>query len=394
MIPDPAPDPTFVVPDWTGGAGDCFWCGRRCEPPADGLTRDHIVPLSQGGVHDYSNIAPACYQCNQARGRVAEYAGRLKAYRAGAGASPKALRQLWDLYPDAAAAYARWYDVEMAKVGYSPTAAYDVSEPPEPRPPDPPPQPPPAPPRPAVPAGPGVGRFRLSGRDTGGSWAADVEAARRRAEGLPPAPVPEPPAQREALARALKKSEELREELLAENARLRETIAAHAGLDRKVDALVEFLDEALGRLDRLESVCVSLAERWDNVPTAAAVAPAPPDLPPLPDMTGPDVTFAPMGGPAAPPGGVDEDEGGHPRPTPESLAAPPPDPEPPPAARPEVVVLAQVVDGVLVRAWASEKAVRLIVVTTSDDDSPEEQAEATARLHGLRRTYPYRVYAR
>ena len=187
--------PLYAVPDWAGGAGDCFWCGRRCEPPADGLTRDHIVPLSQGGAHDYTNIAPACYQCNQARGRVAEYAGRLKAYRAGVGASPKALRQLWDLYPDAAAGYARWYDVEVEKVGYSPTSLYDVSEPPEPRPPDPPPQPPP---KPAVPVGPGVGRFRLSGRDTGGTWAADVEAARRRAEGLPTKPAPEPPAQREA----------------------------------------------------------------------------------------------------------------------------------------------------------------------------------------------------
>lgn len=381
--------PLYAVPDWAGGAGDCFWCGRRCEPPADGLTRDHIVPLSQGGVHDYANIAPACYQCNQARGRVAEYAGRLKAYRAGVGASPKALRQLWDLYPEAAAEYARWYDVEVAKVGYSPTSLYDVSEPPEPRPPDPPPQPPP---RPAVPAGPGVGRFRLSGRDTGDKWAAEVEAARRRAEGLPPRPAPEPPAQREAIARALKESEELREELLAENARLRETLAAHAGLGEKVDALVEFLDQALGRLDRLESVCVDLAERWDNVPTAAAVAPPAPDLPPLPDMTGPDVTFAPMGGPPAPP--ADDDDTGHPWPTPESLADPPPapDPEPPAAARPEVVVLVQVADGVLVRAWASERAVRLTVVTTSDDDSPEEQAEATARLHGLRRTSPYRVY--
>jgi 5-methylcytosine-specific restriction endonuclease McrA len=38
----------------------CAYCGDMC----DALTQDHIVPLSQGGSHTASNIAPACHSCN------------------------------------------------------------------------------------------------------------------------------------------------------------------------------------------------------------------------------------------------------------------------------------------------------------------------------------------
>lgn len=38
----------------------CVYCGR-----ADvRLTQDHLIPLSQGGAHDPTNVAPACRNCN------------------------------------------------------------------------------------------------------------------------------------------------------------------------------------------------------------------------------------------------------------------------------------------------------------------------------------------
>lgn len=38
----------------------CVYCGRKMTR----LTMDHIIPLSQGGNHTYSNIVPACRSCN------------------------------------------------------------------------------------------------------------------------------------------------------------------------------------------------------------------------------------------------------------------------------------------------------------------------------------------
>ena len=39
--------------------GSCHYCGSP-----DGTTQDHIVPLSRGGPHIASNVAPACMSCN------------------------------------------------------------------------------------------------------------------------------------------------------------------------------------------------------------------------------------------------------------------------------------------------------------------------------------------
>ena len=38
----------------------CVYCGAKDKP----LTRDHIVPLSQGGHHTAKNVVPACRGCN------------------------------------------------------------------------------------------------------------------------------------------------------------------------------------------------------------------------------------------------------------------------------------------------------------------------------------------
>lgn len=41
----------------------CLACGQ--EKP---LTQDHVIPLSQGGAHDISNIQPLCRECNSSKG--------------------------------------------------------------------------------------------------------------------------------------------------------------------------------------------------------------------------------------------------------------------------------------------------------------------------------------
>lgn len=42
----------------------CAYCGQKCRL----LTQDHIIPLSGGGQHTASNIAPACKSCNCKKG--------------------------------------------------------------------------------------------------------------------------------------------------------------------------------------------------------------------------------------------------------------------------------------------------------------------------------------
>ena len=41
----------------------CAYCGAT-----EDLTQDHIIPLSRGGWHTISNIAPACRSCNSRKG--------------------------------------------------------------------------------------------------------------------------------------------------------------------------------------------------------------------------------------------------------------------------------------------------------------------------------------
>jgi 5-methylcytosine-specific restriction endonuclease McrA len=52
----------------------CLYCATRF---SDGmLTRDHITPLSQGGVDAWTNVASACRRCNNHKGgRTPEQAG-------------------------------------------------------------------------------------------------------------------------------------------------------------------------------------------------------------------------------------------------------------------------------------------------------------------------------
>lgn len=52
----------------------CAYCGDSL--PGNRLTRDHVVPVSQGGRDTWMNVVAACKSCNQRKsGRTPEQAG-------------------------------------------------------------------------------------------------------------------------------------------------------------------------------------------------------------------------------------------------------------------------------------------------------------------------------
>lgn len=52
----------------------CMYCGGQFT--AKGLSRDHILPLSQGGTDSWKNVVAACKRCNNRKaGRTPERAG-------------------------------------------------------------------------------------------------------------------------------------------------------------------------------------------------------------------------------------------------------------------------------------------------------------------------------
>lgn len=51
----------FLRDDYT-----CQYCGKRFDPK--GLTCDHIVPKSRGGITEWTNIVTSCIRCNLRKG--------------------------------------------------------------------------------------------------------------------------------------------------------------------------------------------------------------------------------------------------------------------------------------------------------------------------------------
>lgn len=47
--------------------GKCAYCGRTMRR-GEKLTRDHLVPVSEGGITTQANIVPACGSCNSSKG--------------------------------------------------------------------------------------------------------------------------------------------------------------------------------------------------------------------------------------------------------------------------------------------------------------------------------------
>ncbi len=45
---------------------ECQYCGRHASvlKPRESLTRDHVVPMSRGGLNEWTNVVTACSSCN------------------------------------------------------------------------------------------------------------------------------------------------------------------------------------------------------------------------------------------------------------------------------------------------------------------------------------------
>lgn len=64
-------NPNFSHQDWKNCliyfGGKCAYCG--CTPRKNQrLTKDHLLPISQGGETIPENIVPACFSCNSSKG--------------------------------------------------------------------------------------------------------------------------------------------------------------------------------------------------------------------------------------------------------------------------------------------------------------------------------------
>lgn len=47
--------------------GACAYCGYEPRKRKERLTKDHVVPLSEGGDTSQHNIIPACFRCNASK---------------------------------------------------------------------------------------------------------------------------------------------------------------------------------------------------------------------------------------------------------------------------------------------------------------------------------------
>lgn len=61
---------TYTLTDWKDAMvhfkGCCSYCGTQ-QSRKIRLTRDHVIPVSQGGLTVRTNIAPACGRCNSSK---------------------------------------------------------------------------------------------------------------------------------------------------------------------------------------------------------------------------------------------------------------------------------------------------------------------------------------
>lgn len=131
----------------------CRWCGVRLTGPsgtrprrATEWSRDHVEPLSMGGLDTPENIVLACHGCNNQRGQlschffVEPFNLRTAVTRAVAsGLGPesgkfrglqKSLKSWHKRHPAMLALLAEWVERERAALGWSPLARLRDLEPP------------------------------------------------------------------------------------------------------------------------------------------------------------------------------------------------------------------------------------------------------------------------
>ena len=63
-----APINNLTAAQWLSIKEHYGFCCVYCSKKQRRLTQDHIVPLSKGGGHTYSNVVPACRSCNSKKG--------------------------------------------------------------------------------------------------------------------------------------------------------------------------------------------------------------------------------------------------------------------------------------------------------------------------------------
>ena len=63
-------DKVYSFEDWKEAMmffrGCCCYCGRK-QSRSVKLTKDHVIPVSKGGLTNRANIIPACTRCNSSK---------------------------------------------------------------------------------------------------------------------------------------------------------------------------------------------------------------------------------------------------------------------------------------------------------------------------------------
>lgn len=60
----------FTVSQWRDKLELFNHCCAYCGEPSDKLEVEHMTPIIKGGIHDDSNIVPACRRCNAQKGEM------------------------------------------------------------------------------------------------------------------------------------------------------------------------------------------------------------------------------------------------------------------------------------------------------------------------------------
>lgn len=100
----------------------CYWCNRQTK-----LTRDHVVPVCNGGDNSDTNVVWACKPCNDERGELTAFWGYLNLFLEQVdqyhtiGQGVRGLTRLVYEHPRVAALQRKWIRIETKVLGHSPS---------------------------------------------------------------------------------------------------------------------------------------------------------------------------------------------------------------------------------------------------------------------------------